>query len=283
MAYARLVFPLVIIACSAAPALAARKDVRKAGPDKEAQEPAATKEAKERAAKKACLNRDPVKGVELLTALYVDNNDPIYIYNQGRCYEQNDRCEDAIVRFREYLRKTAGGSESDRRDVQKHIADCEDLLAKRAGDTASARGAAGVTAAPVLPPTVPEQPIPSPTDVAQPVATTVAGPQHVASPGSGLRGAGIVTMAVGGAALIAGVVLNLKHNSMIHDLKGDYSGDTADSAQSYKTMSMLGYGVGAAGLVGGAVLYWLGWRASKTAMVPAVVAGNAGLLLTGRF
>ena len=90
----------------------------------------AAREVKERAAKKACLNGEPAKGVELLTDLYVDSNDPTYIFNQGRCFEQNDRCEDAIVRFREHLRKTIGGSERDRADAEKHIADCEILLAK---------------------------------------------------------------------------------------------------------------------------------------------------------
>jgi hypothetical protein len=280
MAHLKTLVVLGFLVHFAAPALAARKDRRPPPAGSEAKEGAAGKEARERAAKKACLNDDPAKGVEILTDLYVDTNDPTYIFNQGRCYEQNNRCEEAIVRFREYLRKTAGGSESDRGDVQKHIEDCEVLLAKRGAATAGPQAAAGAEPASVVaPPAI--QPRPGPSGDATPAAVVAAEPRGGSSPGAGLRAAGVATMVVGGAALIAGGGLNLKHNSMIHDLKGDYSGDSADSAQTYKTLSMVGYGVGAACLVGGAALYWLGWRAGKTVVGPGVVAGNAGVLLTG--
>jgi outer membrane lipoprotein-sorting protein len=66
---------------------------------------AASKQVQERMAKKACLAGDPAKGVEVLAELYVDTNDITYIFNQGRCFEQNRRYEDAIGRFREYLTK----------------------------------------------------------------------------------------------------------------------------------------------------------------------------------
>ena len=89
---------------------------------------AAKKDATVRAAKRACLTGDPAKGVELLTDLYIESNDPIYIFNQGRCYEQNNRYKDAIGRFREYLRKAKDASQADRSDAEKHIADCRALL-----------------------------------------------------------------------------------------------------------------------------------------------------------
>jgi len=283
MTYTRLTLGFLVITCSAGPAIAAKKEGKDTS-DKAARERSATKEAKEREAKKACLNRDPDKGVELLTDLFVDSNDPTYIFNQGRCYEQNDRCADAIVRFREYLRKTVGGNQGDRADAEKHIVDCETLLKSRSGETAGATTAQAGS--------VPPQTLPVPFPAAQePVGVTaqgwapaaVAAPQQVSSPGSGLRVAGVTVMAAGGAALIAGLVLNLKHNSMIHDLKGDYRGEAADSAETYKTLSMAGYGAGAAGLLGGTMLYWLGWRANHAAVQPGVVAGNAGLLVTGGF
>jgi hypothetical protein len=66
---------------------------------------AAGYQAKERAAKKACLTGDPEKGVAILADLFIDTDDLAYIFNQGRCYEQNRRYEDAIGRFREYLVK----------------------------------------------------------------------------------------------------------------------------------------------------------------------------------
>jgi len=225
---------------------------------------AASRDEKERAAKKACLNGDPVKGVELLTDLYVDSNNPVYLFNQGRCFEQNNLNEEAIVRFREYLRKTPNASAGDRADAEKHIADCEALLAKQRAET--------------IPPASPRV-----VGIAQPTPAVVVQPQVRPSAGRGMRVAGIATMATGGAALIAGFALNLKHNSMLADLKDDYSGDTADSAQTYKTLSQVGYGAGAACLVGGAALYWLGYRRGNTVVAPTAVAGSAGILVAGGF
>ena len=48
---------------------------------------------------------DSKKGVEILADLYLNTNDPNYIYNQGRCFEQNGENEKAILRFQEYQRK----------------------------------------------------------------------------------------------------------------------------------------------------------------------------------
>jgi len=242
---------------------------------------AASREAKERAAKRACLNGDPAKGVQLLTDLYIDTNDPNYLFNQGRCYEQNNRYEDAIGRFREYLRKVGGTSDADKADVksaEKHIADCEKLLGRKVAEPA--KTSPEPTPPPPLPPPLPEpQPAPHPTVVVpqpQPAAASPAG--------GGLRVAGIVTASVGAAAVIAGVVLNLKANSMVSDAQDLYDRDTYSSSKDYKTMSLVGYGAGAACLVGGALLYYLGVRAgSQVAVSPVVGQGTAGALLGGTF
>jgi len=53
---------------------------------------AAGKEAKERAARKACLSGDYDKGVEILSDLFLDTVDANYIFDQARCFEQNNRC-----------------------------------------------------------------------------------------------------------------------------------------------------------------------------------------------
>jgi hypothetical protein len=98
-------------------------------------------DAKERAAKTACLSGDYVKGGDLLSELYVSTKNPVYVYNQGRCFEQNHRYEDAISRFREYLRVGKLGSKTDKVDVQKHISECEGLLAKQGGASSTTEGA----------------------------------------------------------------------------------------------------------------------------------------------
>ena len=55
-------------------------------------------EGRELQAKEACLGGHPDKGIELLAQLYAETNDPTYIYNQGRCFEQNGRPADAVTR-----------------------------------------------------------------------------------------------------------------------------------------------------------------------------------------
>jgi tetratricopeptide (TPR) repeat protein len=92
-------------------------------------------DAKERAARTACLAGDYVKGVAILSELFVSTNDSNYIFNQGRCFEQNHRYEDAISRFREYLQVSKQISRADKSDAKKHIADCQDLLAKQGGSS----------------------------------------------------------------------------------------------------------------------------------------------------
>jgi len=57
-------------------------------------------ENREKAAKKACLLGEVTKGAEILADLYVETNNPVYIYNQGRCFEQNGKNDQAVLRFK---------------------------------------------------------------------------------------------------------------------------------------------------------------------------------------
>jgi hypothetical protein len=236
---------------------------------------AANTRALERAAKKACLAGDPGKGVELLAELYVETNDITWIFNQGRCFEQNRRYEDAIGRFREYL--TKGGESlpaSDKAAAQQHIETCQSYLPKT-----EPRPVEILQPPPALPPVEPSAPSPP----AQTVEDTSRPP---ASRGRGLRIAGVTVGAVGVASLAAAVVLNVKANGMADDLNqpAGYDRDKASERSTYATMSWVGYGVGAACLVGGAVLYYLGHRsASSVALLPTVAPGQASLNLHGAF
>ena len=53
----------------------------------------------------------------------------MFIFNEGRCFEQNRRYDDAIARFQEYLRVGKSLSPEARDEAKKHISDCKDLLA----------------------------------------------------------------------------------------------------------------------------------------------------------
>jgi hypothetical protein len=247
---------------------------------------AGERDAKERAAKKACLNGDPVKGVAILTDLYVDTNDSTYLFNQGRCLEQNNRYDDAVGRFREYLRKAGDRSEADKAEAKKHIDDCQALLGKSGGEPRPAAEVPAPASA-VVPQSQTQPPLPPSAPQPGAVAETqsaAAGPS--VSAGSGLRAAGVVGAVLGGAGLVAGVVLNIKANSMVGDLEPHYNKGTDSSSKTYKTLSLVSYGAGAACVAAGAVLYFLGWKAGNQAqvtLVPSVANNSAGVLLAGGF
>ena len=234
----------------------------------------ADRQAREREARGACLNGDYARGVGLLSDLFLDFKDPGYIFNQGRCYEQNQRFREAIGRFREYLRT---GTE-DRALAEKHIAECE-ALQKQTSPPASA------------PATETALPPPAPVQAAQPgSAADVRQQPPTTSSGSGLRIAGAVIAGVGGAGLIAGIVLNLKANSLADSIDPPghtFDRNTESTRQNYEIFSWVGYGVGAAGIAMGAILYGIGWwqsgRAGDVALIPMIGSELAGATIKGTF
>jgi tetratricopeptide (TPR) repeat protein len=247
---------------------------------------AASQQSLEKAARKACLIGDYEKGVSILSDLFIESKDPTYIFNQARCFEQNRRYEEAIARFQEYLRAAPRLRAADKDLTEKHIADCQHILDKQQARTS-----------PPAPAPLPE-PVPTPAPpalaVPTPTATVVEPAEHVQpvvkpGAGAGLRTAGIVSASVGAAALIAGVVLNLKVNSMARDLErlGEYSDGKESDRKTYETLGWIGYATGAACLTTGAILYYLGARsrrsASTVALVPILAPDRSGVALGGRF
>jgi hypothetical protein len=91
----------------------------------------ASVESRQKAAKKACLLGDVDKGAEILADLYVETNDETYIYNQGRCFEQNGKNEQAVLRFKEYLRKAKNLRPADRDAVVKKIDELQGTIGRR--------------------------------------------------------------------------------------------------------------------------------------------------------
>jgi hypothetical protein len=242
---------------------------------------AASQQAKERAAKKACLVGDTAKGVEILAELYLNTNDIAYLFNQGRCLEQNRRYEDAIGRFREYLVK--GGDQLTTKDTalaRKHIETCESYLSQN--NSRAPVAPAPVAPAPVAPPVVvtqPESPAAAPAMI-----MVVQRPQPSnGRAGSGLRIAGISVAAVGLAASISAVILNVKAYKMAKDLEkpDNFNRDTDNTRKQYKTLAWIGYGAGAACLVGGTVLYLLGQHAGRDSNRPVTLVASFGPNLAG--
>jgi hypothetical protein len=84
--------------------------------------------------------------------------------------------------------------------------------------------------------------------------------------------------------------LNLKANSIASSYqdRGSYTQGKESDRKSYEALAWVGYGVGAACVATGAVLYLLGRKtgasdSSTVAVVPALAPGEAGAVLKGAF
>lgn len=241
-------------------------------------------QTRKREARKACLDGDAPKGVSLLSDLFLDTKNPTYIFNQGRCLQQNGRYSDAVVRFEEFLRAPETKTTADdRAAAEKHLADCRERLSQE-------RDGTGIQPAP--------QPFVVPSGSQGPGTTSTLPPPVVQNaPSSAGRSrsmvvAGIVTGAVGAVAIAGGVVMAMKANSLADDMEngiGGYSVGKQDDQKTYKTLSWVGYGVGAACVATGAVLIGLGIRSggegksADVALVPTFGPGQVGAVLKGGF
>jgi hypothetical protein len=243
--------------------------------------------SREREARRACLTGEYTKGVGILADLFLDTKNPTYIFNQGRCFEQNRQYADAIARFQEFLRASATTEldPGDRAAAERHINDCKGVLAEE-------RDKSGATApAPfVAPASEPAKGAEPPREDSPMVATQSEPKEGASGSGAGLRIGGIVTASVGLAAVATGVVFNLKANSLTKQLKdvGGYSSSKESDRKTYRTAAWIGYGAGAACLVTGVVLTIIGYQqtdntSSNVAFLPVVSNGQAGVAFSGGF
>jgi hypothetical protein len=266
-------------------------------------------EANERTARKACLSGDYKKGVEILSDLFINTQNPLHIYNQARCFEQNGHCEEAIHRFREYLRKGRNLGSEDKADVETHIADCQALLGQNSASPPEPK----LEPVSPLPPVAPEpkaEPIPAPKSMAEPAqpvavqpsveavalqtapATTSAPPPSVVvpsaserlvanpatpdpSPGRGLRMAGIACGVVGVGAIGTGVYFYARARSLSDKVSGQKVHKASDlqAGKDAETMQWVFYGIGGAALGTGVLLYALGWPAAPNGQPGVAVVG----------
>jgi hypothetical protein len=97
------------------------------------------RDPRELEAKKACLGGRPDRGIELLAELYAETNDPTYIYNQGRCFQQSGQAREALTRFKEYMRKAPNMSADDKALVAGYISELEEQVKARSAPDLSAQ------------------------------------------------------------------------------------------------------------------------------------------------
>ena len=111
-------------------------------------------------AKKACASGHTQRAIEMLADYYAETGDSMALFNQGRCYQQNELPEQALGRFKEFLRKS--DNRERRQEAGRHIAELEaEVQRKRAAAAAlPAAGAALVSpaGAPVSGPAYPRSP-----------------------------------------------------------------------------------------------------------------------------
>jgi hypothetical protein len=221
-------------------------------------------------AKTACAAGDVPLAIRLLAELYTATNDPIWIFNQGRCYHQNNQLPQAEARFKEFLRKNVNGPAEDSRDAQNYINEIEADLHKN-------------------------DPKPLGPDTTVVKATSDQG--RSSEEGRGLRYAGIGCWALGGASLAAGVVFSLLTVNAKNDVESKTKNTPVQSSvvssdlsngPIYSKLQWVGYGVGAASVITGSVLYYFGANrasalASNTIVAPLFTANGAGATLRHTF
>jgi hypothetical protein len=210
---------------------------------------------RENEARRECLAGRYQRGIDLLAALFTETRDPNHIFNQGRCYEQNSRPDEAISRFREYLRKAPTLPPAEAADVQAHIRDCERMKAEQRADQP-----AGVT-----------------TDLE--LRERLAREEERRA--RNLRIAGISIAAAGAVALAFGGYMSYRTHSLEDDFQrkqrlqmGAFFDRTAyNNGQRAELFQWIGYAVGAVAVGTGGIFYYLGYReregAPSVALLPA--------------
>jgi hypothetical protein len=218
-------------------------------------------------------------GVAILAELFASTGDLDYVYNQGRCYQQNNRPDEAIARFREYLRRARVLSKGDRDEVESFI---KELEAER--DANARRRAAPAPATP-----------PAPVSSGEPAVAATAEPAGSgASAGFDGRRVGQASLLAGGALLVGGGVSWLIANGQYSSLEEDCNkrGCTVSryesgsrSVRTWDRITDVALVGGAIGVLGGLAAYvWWSPRPGERHPVGAVldpVSRSASLV--GRF
>jgi hypothetical protein len=189
------------------------------------------------AALAACASGDVAKGISILGQLYAETRNPSYVFNQGRCFQKNNKLTEARGSFTEYLRIGTNEPPEDIQRAQGFIKEIDETLARERAS----------------------QPAPL---LVTPVQPGGDGRAHA------LRTTSIVLAAVGVAAVGAGVFLSFKVKSINDSINNQYANQAfvTDEAQlekqisdgkSYETWQWVAYGLGVAALAGAVTTFVL--------------------------
>jgi hypothetical protein len=246
-----------------------------------------TREQRETEARTACAAGRVEAGIEVLAQLLTEYGHPNYIYNQARCYQQNGKAEQAISRFREFLRAAQDISPEERARVERFIKELESEL-----PAPPPAATPGTEAAPAPNPVAQPEPQPPPPAV---VFRPAAAPPPERS--RNLRTAAVALGVLGVAGVTTGIVSTLQVRSLETEVEtakiGQFTGprliEQQEKAHKFETLQWVGYGVGAAALGGAVVCLVLDSRESADQASAVRLIGTLGpdrrpgLVLAGRF
>src|SRR5262249_14192761 len=96
-----------------------------------ADDPAGGEDKRPTTALAACASGDVNKGIAILGELYAETRNPSYVFNQGRCYQKNNKLEEARGSFNEYLSIGTNEPAEDIQRAQGFIKEIDEALARQ--------------------------------------------------------------------------------------------------------------------------------------------------------
>jgi len=259
------------------------------------------------------------EALEIFAELYAKTADPIFLRNIARCYQKQNRADEAIENFREYLNKAKKLAAGEKNEIEGYIRDLEanrtpplktaepappPPAVERAPAASEAPPAKTTAAARAPHPTASESPATASSPSANDSAPAPAAPSGVAvrtpsdpspsrtqirtSAEPGARGGvsvpGVVFTAAGAAAIGGGVAFGLAAHSAATAVASQYDPTRESAGKRDATLQWIGYGVGAAALVTGVILLVRGPGAPEASSSSVQVGlGPGGASLSGRF
>lgn len=151
------------------PAYAAKKEKKETSSKKETSK--AHTDARELQAREAFVAGRYREALDLYAKLYAENLHPTYLRNIGRCHQHMSEAEEAILSFRDYLRKAADLPSSEREEVEGFIKEMETLRDRQRPTQQTDKQ---VAAAPTTASLAPTQPMGQPMPTSAPPAGAVA-------------------------------------------------------------------------------------------------------------
>lgn len=109
----------------------------------------------------ACLGNNLDKGIGILAQLYAETQDAIWVFNQARCYQQNNKLEDARTRFLEFRRKNRNKDKARDARAQEYLAEIDKELERRERNAARAEAPKKTVEPPKAEAPVPQPKVPA--------------------------------------------------------------------------------------------------------------------------